>query len=92
MQYSFTDEDREPLKMCHGVQCNNKVADRINPKAQSLPKSKCLWAYAGDVNGFTKATEKKKLVPASNVDTYKLFSCGLASMIYIGYKRDTEKM
>lgn len=45
--------------MCRDVQCNNKVADRINPKAQSLPKSKCLWAYAGDVNGFTKAAEEK---------------------------------
>lgn len=43
--------------MCRGVQRNNKVADRINPKAQSLPKSKCLWACAGDVNDFTKETE-----------------------------------
>lgn len=59
MQYSVTAADRESLKMCRSVQCNNKVADRINPKAQSLPKSRCLWTYAGDVNGFTKAAEKK---------------------------------
>lgn len=72
MQYSVTAEDREPLKMCHRVQCN-KVTDRINPNAQSLSNSKCLWAYAGDVNGFTKATEKK-ISATSNVDMCKLFS------------------
>lgn len=35
---------------------------------------------------------RKKLVPVSNVDMYKLFSYDLASMNYIGYKRDAEKV
>ena len=35
---------------------------------------------------------RKKLVPASNVGTYKLFSCDLASMIYTGCNRDVERM